>query len=281
MIVIFRLLTLLFILLTSSAALAESRPLRMGITPATARNQYALFEEWRLYLQQKLDKPVEFILCDSFHDSVNLMKQKKLDIAWVSSPAYIENKQHMKLLVSPVYQGKTFDRAYLIVPSTDLNTQDLQDLKGRVFAFVEPDSNTGYLTTRFQLKQTGQEPDQFFKKSFFTHDHLKVIAAVAIGLADGGSLSGFTWETLALTRPDITGKTRIVAKSAGYSFPPVVARSTLDSRDFLLIQRTLLTMSDDPQGAELLKRLNLDKFIIADRKIYRDAEVMMKRMGNL
>lgn len=232
-------------------------------------------------MQKKLERPVELILRDSFHDHIDMMRQGKMDFAWFSSPAYLENRQYLRLVVMPIYQGKLFDQAYLIVPSTDTKTQSLLHLKNKIFAYVEPDSNTGYLDSIFQLRLAGIDPNQFFSKSFFTHDHLKVISAVTSGLSDGGAVSGFAWETLALSHPEITGQTRIVAKSKGYGFPPIVCRKTLTQRDFLLIQHVLRGMPDDAEGKTLLKQLNLDGFALTDEKRYHDVEILMRRAGAL
>ena len=122
---------------------------------------------------------------------------------------------------------------------------------------------------------------EFFKKTFFTRDHQKVVAAVAIGLADAGSMSGFTWDTLSLSRPDITDQTRIVAKSAEYGFPPIIARNNLEKHDFSKMQRILIDMKDDPDGVKLLTRLNIDGFALSDKKLYRSMQLMMRRVGDL
>lgn len=268
-----------FFLLVAGKALAD--PLRLGMTSATARGQYALLEEWRIYLQRKLDHPVEFIFRERYLDSMDLIKQKKLDFAWISPPAYFENMQFANLLVTPLYRGKPFDRAYLIVPSSDQNTLSLLSLKDKVFAYVDPQSSTGYFEPKYQLRLSHKDPEHFFKKTFFTLDDQKIIAAVAIGLADAGSMSGFAWETLALSRHDITDQTRIVAKSDAYGFTPIIARTSLNRHDTLAMQRVLLSMSDDTEGIKLLKRLNIDGFALADKKLYRSVYLMMQRGGEL
>lgn len=279
--IIFRRVVVCWMLLVASVALAEPQPLRLGITSAMARGQYALLEEWRVYLQNKLDQPVEFIFRDSYLESMDLMKQKKLDFAWISSSAYLENMQKTSLLVTPLYLGKPFDRAYLIVHSSDHSTESLLNLKDKVFAYVDPDSSTGYLESRYRLRLAGKDPDQFFKKTFFTRDHQKIVAAVAIGLADAGSMSGFAWDTLSRSRPDITGQTRIVAKSAAYGFPPIIFRNSLNKNDFSRMQRALLDMNDDADGIKLLTRLNIDGFILPDKKLYHSVYLMMQRVGDL
>lgn len=257
----------------SNAAL----PLRFGVTPAFARSQYALLEQWRDYLEQRLHRPVELVFRDNQQECLGLLKQKKLDFAWISAPAYLQHP--VRLLVTPLYQGRPYERAYLIVPATDQQTHRLADLKGKLFAYVDMESNTGHLEPRYQLQQQGIAPEHFFKASFFTHDHLKVVAAVAIGLADAGSLSGVAWETLAHTRPEITAQTRIVRRSAEYGLPPIVARRTLASDEASAMQRILLDMAQDPAGKALLRQFNLDGFSPAHDRLYRNVEQMMREMG--
>lgn len=275
------LFALCWTLQVSGTALADPVPLRLGVTPAMAHGQYALLEEWRVYLQDKLDRPVEFIFRESYQENVDLMKLKKLDFTWLSVPAYLESRPYSKLLTTPLFQGRPFERAYLIVPASDRTTKTLTDLKGKIFAYADPTSNTGYLDPLHQLRDANLDSDSFFQKTFFTRDHQKIVAAVAIGLADGGSMSGFFWETLALSRPDIARQTRVVSKSDEYGLPPLVARNTLNKHDFLLMQNTLLNMSTDAQGSKLLARLNLTGFAKADDKLYRSVYLMMKREGKL
>jgi phosphonate transport system substrate-binding protein len=250
--------------------------LTFGITQAVAHNQYALLDAWRIYLSRTLKRAVVFIYRDRLQECIDLMKQGELDFAWVSSPAYLENRSRLDLLVSPLYKGHSFEQAYLIVPSSDQATHNLIDMKNKVFVYVDKLSNTGYLAPRTQLEQDNIDPDHFFKKTFYTRDPVKIIAAVAIGLADGGSVSGFTWDTLALTRPDITQHTRIAAKSTTFALPPLVARHTLDKTDYKLMQRVLLEMKNNTEGAKLLTSLNLDGFASPDKHLYRNIEKMMQ-----
>jgi len=99
-------------------------------------------------------------------------------------------------------------------------------------------------------------------------------------LADGGSMSGFAWESLALSRPDITSQTRIVTKSAQYGFPPIIARSNLNKDNFTRMQKVLLDMANDANGLKLLNQLNLDGFVLIDDKLYRSVQLMISSLGD-
>lgn len=276
----------LFVLLLPAAkagAQQDVKPIRMGITPAILHNQYELLIKWRVYLQEKLGHPVEFVSRDSYRETIDLLKQRKLDFAWVSSfpYAYLKRTRRVRLLVTPVYQGRPYYRAYLIVPASDLDTRSLLQLKGKVFAYADFYSFTGYVIPRHQLQQAGEDPTQFFRKTFFTSGHRKVIEAVGHGLADGGMVDSFVWDTLSKFRKDITDQTRIVARSQEFGFPPIVAHVSVDKSRYAAMQQVLLEMKDDLEGANLLRQLQLDRFGPPDPERYREANRMTQDMGGL
>lgn len=64
--------------------------------------------------------------------------------------------------------------------------------KAKCFAYADAYSNTGHLVP-FGLAPVGARPNKFFRKTFFTWSHRKVIMAVTEGLADGGSIDSFVW----------------------------------------------------------------------------------------
>ena len=278
-------LGLLFFLLPVAKAGAQqaAQPIRMGITPAILHNQYDLLIRWRVYLQERLNRPVEFVSRDSYRETIDLLKQKKLDFAWVSSfpYAYLERIRRVRLLVTPVYQGRPYYRAYLIVPASDLDTRSLLQLKGKVFAYADFYSFSGYVVPRHQLLQAGEDPTHFFRKTFFTSGHRKVIEAVSHGLANGGMVDSFVWDTLSKFRRDITDQTRIVSRSQEYGFPPIVAHVSVDKSRYAAMQQVLLEMENDLEGAELLKQLQLDRFGPPDPERYREANKMTQDMGGL
>ncbi len=255
----------------------------MGITPAIVHDQYELLIEWRVYLQEKLGTPVEFVSRDSYRETIDLLKRKKLDFAWVSSfpYVYLEHNRRVRLLVTPVYQGRPYYRAYLIVPATDLDTRSFLQLKGKVFAYADFYSFTGYVVPRYQLQQAGEDPANFFRKTFFTWGHRKVIEAVAHGLADGGMVDSFVWDTLAQVRKNITDRTRIVSKTQEFGFPPIVAQTSVDKDKFAAMQRVLIEMEHDPEGAKLLKQLRLDRFGLPAPERYLEVGQMMQAVGDL
>jgi len=258
-------------------------PLQIGLTPIIPYDEIGLDEDLRKYLEGKLRRPVEFVRRDSYRPAMDLVAHDQIDVAWVSVYPYVYLQHHfnLRLLATPVYGGQPFFRAYLIVPSDDKSTKSLLQLAGKIFAYADPYSFSGYLYPRYELHEAGKDASTFFAKTFFTKGHKRVVRAVAEGLADGGYVDGYIWDSLAKSEPQLTAKTRIVEMSGPHGFPPLVAANKLSARDFDELRRVLVGMSADPAGAQLLKRLGLDGFVAGDAKWYADAARMMRVMGDL
>ena len=185
----------------------------------------------------------------------------------------------LTLLAVPVHKGRPTYQSYLIVPTSDTTTKSILDLKGKVFAYTDPYSNTGYLAPRFELQQAGEDPARYFRKTFFGWSHRRVLESVATGLADGGAISSHVWDTLSIGKPELTRAARVVAKSAEYGFAPFVARVSVGDEEFRAVQKLLLEMTADEEGRALLRELNLDGFIVGDARLYERTERLIKAVG--
>src|SRR3990167_8105699 len=257
----------LFVSLAAHGA-TDTRIFRIAMTPAFLNDQHALLADWRAYLEVRLSRPVEFVQRDRYRDTMDLLQQQKVEFAWICDYPYVVLKKDVRLLAVALNEGKPTYRSYLIVPARDTQTRSVIDLKGQVFAYADPYSNTGYLVPRFEIKRSGADPATFFKRTFFTWSHRKVIDAVAAGLVQGASVDSYVWDSLSRVRPDITAKTRIAWKSEEYGFPPMVAHRNVPEADFKLMQDILLNMANEPEGRALLQRLNLNGFITGTPKLY-------------
>ncbi len=270
------LLSLLLANVCYPASVRTEATIRIGVTPVFLNYQTSLLEEWQHYLQQRLQRPVRFVQRTTYKEITDLILQQQIEFAWICGYPYLQFQQQLRLLAVPLYQGRPVYQSYLIVPATDTTTTSIEQLKGKIFAYSDPDSNSGYLVPQYQIKRLGADRNNFFRRSFFTWAHEKVVEAVAMGVAQGGAVDGYIWDTLVLFNPDMTRHTRIAQKSIEFGFPPFVANATVAEEDFSSIQNVLLSMSSDSQGRSLLQRLNLDGFSIQDPSLF-DGIGLMKQ----
>lgn len=246
--------------LASRTVTAAQPPLRFGTTPVILDDQIALLGAWQRYLEQRLGRPVQFVQQGSYRGILDLLLNGNVDVAWVCGYPYVLAEAHLALVAMPTYQGAPLYRSYVIVPEGDDASRSILDLRGRVYAFSDPLSNSGHLVPRYQLIEAGQNPKQFFRRTFFTFAHRKVVDAVRVGLADGGSVDGYVWDTLVKQEPAATKGVHVAWKSARFAFPPVVARATLPASEREAVTQALLGMRDSAPGTELLRSLNIEGF---------------------
>mgnify|MGYP005843979623 CR=1 FL=1 len=258
-------LVLLFGLAGAGAVPATgTEGIRIGLTPVFLDDQASFLKHWQAYLGRQLGVPVTFVQRQTYREISELLLEGRLDAAWTCGFPFVRHADDFRLLAVPLFQGAPYYRSYLIVPERDRDTTGWRDLKGAVFAYSDPDSNSGWLVPQVRLRELGHQPRRYFGRSFFTWSHRNVVQAVADGLAEAGAVDGYVWETLARVAPELQARTRVVARSERFGFPPLVAPKVLEPARFQRLRQALLGMADSEEGRRLLERLNLDGFVPGD-----------------
>ncbi|PKO34279.1 MAG: ABC transporter substrate-binding protein [Betaproteobacteria bacterium HGW-Betaproteobacteria-7] len=262
----------------AAATSADGAVVRIGLTPVFLDDQVSFLGQWRAWLEKKLDRAVVFVQRGNYREISDLLRAGKIDFAWLCGYPYIRHRREFRLVAVPLWRGQPLYQSYLIVPADDHKTHSIGELRGKVFAYSDPDSNSGFLYPQYLLLQQGERPSSFFARTFFTWAHRKVVEAVGVGLADGGAVDGYVWETLAEGRPDLTAATRIINRSPLLGYPPFVARSDIPARDLEQFRQVLLGMQADPLGSELLGRLRLDGFTVGKPALFDGIAQMAERV---
>ena len=262
-------------------AVGDTAPLRIGLTPVFLDDQPRIIGAWREYLEEHIGREIDFVQRTSYLEITDLLLKGKLDVAWLCGLPYVERITRLSLVAVPLYMGAPLYRSYLIVPKDDTSTQSWADVPPGVFAFSDPDSNSGSLYPRWAMRKAGIDVDTYFRKVFFTRGHREVIEAVATGLADAGAVDGYVWETLKRDRPQLTAATRIVLQSETFGFPPVVARGDLPDAEIQGLRRVLVGMSDNPKGRQILQQFNLDGFVEVEPTLYDSIAEMSRFLGRM
>lgn len=244
--------------------------LRIAISAVISpKETFILYKDLLNYISQKLHVQVELIQRQTYEEVNNLVRDNKLDMAFVCTGAYVDGHDQfgMELLVAPVAYGESVYYSYTIVPESS-TAETLEDLRGKTFAFTDPMSNTGKLAPTYMLAQLDEDIDTFFKEYIFTYSHDKSIDMVAHSLVDGAAVDGLIWEYLNNTNPTLTSRTKIIQKSEPYGIPPIVVPPSLDSNLKENLRSLFLNIHTEEKGREILKMLHIDKFVVLDDNRY-------------
>jgi len=249
---------------------ARVKPLRIGMgAMITPREGFVYYSQLSRYIEKKLGQAVQLIDRENYDEMNSLLESRDVDAAFVCAGPYVEGKERfgMQLLAMPLVKGQPVYHSYIIVPAGS-PARKLEDLRGKFFAFTDPKSNSGKLVPTYMLARMNETPAHFFGKTEFTYGHDKSIRAVAEGIVDGAAVDSLIWEYLALKKPELTARTRILLRSEAYGIPPFVVRPGIDELLKKRLQEILVQAADDEEGRRILKGMMIDGFVVGDDRNY-------------
>jgi phosphonate transport system substrate-binding protein len=242
---------------------SDSPELKVAVAAMISPKETSIYYRQILdYIGQKSNQHVQLIQRKTYEELNALFGSNQIDLAFICSGPYATRKAEygFDALATPLVRGEPFYQSYLIVGKNS-SFQTLEDLRGRVFAFTDPGSNTGKLVPSYWLAQMGKRPENFFEKTIFTYSHDNSILAVARGLVDGAAVDSHIWEYYNKTNPLYTSKTRVIKKSAPYGNPPLVASAQMPAARKAHIRQLLVSMHLNPDGKKILDELMIDRFV--------------------
>jgi phosphonate transport system substrate-binding protein len=256
--------------LQEAAPVQKLQPLRVGMgAMCTPKEGYVYYQRLQGYIGKKLGRPVQLVDRENYAEMNGLLESGRVDAAFVCAGPYVEGKTkfNLELLAMPLVKGKPIYYSYIVVHK-DSPINSFKELRGKVFAFTDPQSNSGKLVPTYMLAKMNETPESFFSRVEFTNGHDKSIMAVAEKIVDGAAVDSLIWEYLAIKKPELTGQTKIIVKSDAYGIPPMVVRHGLDPEIKKSLKEVMMSASSDPEGQEILKGMMIDRFVAGDDKNY-------------
>ncbi len=140
------------------------------------------------FLKQEMGvKDVRIVTAKDYAGVQNALERGSIDFAWLGPMAYaIASK---KLPMYPLAQanrrtGTTYRGVFLT--RVDSKILGIEDIKGKVIGFVDPESASGYLYPLYFLQRSKINPHQVCEKVVFLGKHDAIIPAVLEGKIDVG-----------------------------------------------------------------------------------------------
>lgn len=237
-------------------------PLRVAVAAMISpKETFIYYREIIDYIGAKLNRETLLVQRKTYGEVNGLLARNGIDLAFICSGPYVmgSDTAGFSAIATPVIHGKPMYQSYLIVHK-DSPYQTIEDLKGKTFAFTDPDSNSGSLVPRYWLKQLGTRPEDFFHSITYTYSHDNAIMAVAKQLVDAAAVDGHYWEYYQQRNSYYSGKTRVIKQSEPFGSPPIVVSNALAPDLKKALASILLHMHEDPDGRRILAGLMIERF---------------------
>jgi phosphonate transport system substrate-binding protein len=238
---------------------AKFPELRMGVSSAeNEAGAIARHEPVVKYLAQKLGVPVKIYRTADYAGLVEAMRGDQLEFSRFGPAVYSLGRRVMGDKLQPVLRDVDNNGAEgyysVVVVKADGPYQTIEDLKGKTFAFADPNSTSGYAFPSFYLKKQGFDPKAHFSGTVFSGSHENSVIAVAKGQYDAAA-TFWTNETSGMIQR-VEGKglipkgtLRIIWKSPLIPASPFCLRGDLPEDLKQAIVAAMIAMKDEAPEA--------------------------------
>jgi phosphonate transport system substrate-binding protein len=258
-------------------------------TQAAAMSRYKAFGD---YLKRKLGVELELYLAAEYAGVIQAIGAKQIEVMDMGAAGYaaawLETKGGVEPLVVPTNNDGTIGYYAVAFVRADSPYKSLQDLKGRTWAWVEPNSSSGYIFPIVAMRRQGIEPDKHFGKVVFSGGHEQSI----IGVLDKAYDGAITWTNDpekhtrgglhmmlsrgVLKREDI----RIIWVSDLIPNPVIAIRSDLPPQMKADIKNMFLNLHrDDPKVFREVARGESQGYKEVDHKVYQIAVDLRQQLA--
>jgi phosphonate transport system substrate-binding protein len=263
---------------------AEARPaITIGLIPE--RNifkQLDRYEPLADYLSKRIGADIKLKVLTRYGNIIDNFVSAGLDGAFFGSFTYA--LAHVKLGVEPIARPETVDgiSTYygLIMVRKDGGIKTAQDMKGKIFAFVDRATTAGYLLPLAYFKENGIDDYRtFLRETYFAGTHEAAIYDLLNKKADICAAKDTVFTRLAARDPRLTKELVLLATSPDVPENGLALRNNFDGAIRNELKKALLSMDKDPEGIDVLKKFGARKFIETTNDSYASVYKYVKKIG--
>jgi len=204
------------------------------------------------------------------------------DVAFICGLPYVvladRPNPPVELLAAPVLQGERYgDRPIYfsdVIVRRDDPARSFADLRGRSWAFNEPESHSGYGVTRAKLAELG-ETNGFFGRVVESGFHQRSIRLVASGDVDASAIDSQVLEIELREHPELSETIRAIDALGPSTIQPIVAASRLSSTLRQELREAIVGMAADASMRDRLASVLVRRFAPVRDQDYDDIRDMM------
>jgi phosphonate transport system substrate-binding protein len=259
------------------AADTAPAPLVLAVHPYLSSSELQKrFAPLAAYLGKVMGRQVVIRVGRDYDDQINAIGTDSVDIAFIGPAPYtiMVSKYGQKPLLAriapkgkPVLDG-------VIITSQDSPLRSVADLRGKRFAFGDPDSTMASLVPRYFLQKAGVP-----KTSLASYEHIASHKNVALGVLAGDYDAGAV-KTEVFEEFKSRGL-RILATLPTVPEHLFLTRSDMPPAQIRVLRKALLELKNEPDGPAIMQAIHKDMTEMSpvDDADYNDLRKMLTYLG--
>lgn len=185
-------------LLTATSAMAQDwkedyQVIKFGVLSGeNEKDRIARYTPLEAFLEKELGVEVEIFTAANYDGVIQALAADQIEIARLGSSAYAAaytaTNGGVVPTLSDIKKDGTTGYYSIVVTRCDSGIKSLEDAKGKVHAFADPDSTSGYAVPYFNMVNVeGFKPEEFFGTVTFGGSHEADVQGVYNGTFDTAS----------------------------------------------------------------------------------------------
>lgn len=247
----------------SAPALATSpvpkdwpKKLVFGVIPVeSSDNVVERFDNLTKYLEKRLGIPIELKTATDYAGVIAAMQFKHVDFAYFGPRSYVEAAKRANAEAFVIEMSRDGARGYYgtIITKKGSGLKTMQDLKGKIWAFVDPNSTSGTLVpTVYFYKELKIDPHKYFSRVIYSGSHEASMLAVKNGKVDAASTNDIDMSRGDGKRWNVKDDFEIIWTSPLIPASPMAYRKDLPASLKTALKDAFIAY-DDPKGLDQLK----------------------------
>ncbi|TCL67235.1 phosphonate ABC transporter substrate-binding protein [Rhizobium sp. BK251] len=162
----------------------QYKTVRFGVLSGeNEKDRIARWTPFENYLEKELGVEVQIFTAGNYDGVIQALAADQIEFAFLGSSAYAAAYTETNGGVEPLLASQENDGSTgyysVIAVRCDSGYKSVDDLKGKVLAFADPDSTSGYAVPFFNLVKQGYDPKSFFSAIPFSGAHETGVMGVA------------------------------------------------------------------------------------------------------
>ena len=175
---------------------SQFREVRFAMISAeNERDVLARFEGFSKYFTEALGVPFRVFRATDYAATVEALRADQAEFGYLGPAAYVLARRVAGEKIVPIASAVDLEGGAgyhsVIIVRAESPYNSLADLRGRSFAWADPNSASGYAAPMFYLRREGIDPASFFSRTLFSGNHEQSV----IGLLNGTYDAVATWWT--------------------------------------------------------------------------------------